>query len=108
MFGYFTKPIATETVARATPGQLLLDIEVEFRLAESAFTSACQEVAAHNARHKDIRTAQFGGDACVLVNAWKRDAELQRLEAARGAAQRKRNDLLQRRAEIMKNLGLIK
>jgi hypothetical protein len=109
VLSFFTKPLPqVETVPQVSPGQLLAEVEKDFRLAELDFILACRNVAAHNARHKDIRTAQLGGDICALVNAWTRDPELQKLEAARDQAQRKRNELLHRRAELLTNLGLIK
>jgi hypothetical protein len=107
--GFFTKPVAeVETIPRTTPEQRLAEVEREYRSAERALTDACREVAAHNARCKDLRVARLGGDVCVLVNAMTRDPELQRLEAARASAQRRRDDLLGQRASLLKSLGKIK
>jgi hypothetical protein len=106
---FFTRPLAElETVEQVSPGQQLAEVEKEFRIAERAFIEACRRVSAYNATHKDIRSASFNGDQCVLLNAMSRNPELQQLEGARDRAQRKRNELLERRAELMKTLGLIR
>jgi hypothetical protein len=106
--GWFTKPITVATAERETPQRTLATIEREFRAAEREFIEACRRVSAHNAKQKDIRTANFNGDVCTLLNAASHDPLLQQLESARARAQRRRNELLQQRADVMKTLGLIR
>jgi len=103
---YFTRPlVTTETILRRDP---LAEVEKEYRLAERAFIEACRTVAAYNSTHKDLRRANFDEASCVLVSAMTFDPELQRLEAAADRARRGRNELLERRAGLLKDFGKIR
>jgi len=107
---WFTKPVAAEveTVPRATPESLLAEVERDFRIAERAFIEYCRKISAHNAVHKDLRRVEIDGASCVLLNAASHDPELQQLEAAADRARRARNSLLEKRAQLLKDLGRVR
>jgi hypothetical protein len=103
--------VATKTellpAPTSTDADRLVQVEAELREAERNFADCCSRVVRYNSRKKDIRTALFNGKVCILVNTMVHDPTLQQLERDRDRSLRNRWELLERRAELMKSLGLI-
>src|SRR5712692_738725 len=100
---WFSKSQSVEAEpAPATNEDRLAEINLELCIAEAEFNEACQAVVRYT--QKDSRIGFVNGNLIVRVNALHLEPERMRLEGARHAAWQKRNQMLEQRARVMKDL----
>ena len=106
---WFTRPLPeSTTVPRGNPSSSLeAELELVSQLyvqAEQQFSEACLGVAHHKRGADAVHIV--GTKALVHLNEMNRDPLFAQKCNARAQALRRRNELLSRRAELRKQLGL--
>lgn len=98
----------TET-ALSSDEALLAETEKEYREAEAAFNQACRAVLLHRKQHPTADAVMVINDRALMrLNSMKFNPELARLCAVRARTLTLRNQLLARRANLRRELGLIR
>jgi len=109
---WFTKPLAEPTtIPRANPASdELQSIEAEYQKAEREFFAAGRAVLAFQREHPKLDAVTFiNAGAYVRTNALSlADPELQKLCSLREDARRRRNELLNERANLLRRAGKVR
>jgi hypothetical protein len=91
----------------STAESRLVELEKEYRQAESDFVEASFQVAKWKASHKDLRTMRVGTRLYSRIAPINTQAVLTHLESVQTAALIRRNELLARRAELLQALKTV-
>lgn len=91
-----------------TDEQRLAQLDAAYRAAEKEFNDAHRSLFIYARRNPDARSVLLDGKLFCRVSAMTADPVRMRLEALRGHALARRNELLQKRAQLMKEQGQVR
>jgi hypothetical protein len=106
-FASATKNIEAVTTISHFTVDRLAQVELQFREAETTFNAAFQRLEQYKNVHREHQPVTICGLLILPLNP-SSDLELARLEREKARAQLRRNELLQERASLRKDLGLIR